>query len=250
MKTYLALFFSLCAGILGVVPAQAAQRDRRSEDRDRVCVYQNNYYQGASQCYYPGDEISDLGGRRNSVSSIHVYGRARVTVFEDSNFRGNSTEFRSDVVDLARVSMSGSKTWNDRIGSLRVTSDNGGGNGRSGSNPPVYERGPGNSGNQQRVQNGICVYQNANYRGQSQCWSSGEDISDLSRTGWSNKISSIRVFGRVHAVAFNNTNFRGQNLVIDRDIPDLAQLRSGLGSWNDHISSIQITGERGRASRF
>jgi len=181
-------------------------------------------------------------------------------VYESTNFRGNSREFTSDVVDLVSVPMSGSRNWNDRIGSLRVVSDNGrygSDNGRYGSDNgrygrPDYDNGPGYRRGQDRVDNGICVYQDANYQGRSTCWSVGEDIRDLRRAGWNDRISSIRIFGRARAVAFNDPDFRGGNLVIDHNIPNLAQLRAGgIGSWNDHISSMQVEGERNRrASRY
>src|SRR5215471_12558179 len=119
MKMYLSLVAGLFMALAGVCTVDAQSRDDRGNDQ--VCVYHDNYYQGPSQCYRPGDEVADLGGLSRNISSIHVYGRARVTLFEGRNFQGNSIDFTSDVVDLARVSLSGSQSWNDRAGSLRVT---------------------------------------------------------------------------------------------------------------------------------
>src|SRR5262245_21478861 len=98
--------------------SEAAQFGR--VERDRVCFYQDIHYRGWEKCFSPGDELSDLNRDKNSISSIRVYGRARVVVFDNENFNGNAAEFANDVPDLALRSMNGSRTWNDRIESLRV----------------------------------------------------------------------------------------------------------------------------------
>src|SRR5262245_59506388 len=98
----------------------AAQGVRRNGG---VCVFRDINYQGWEQCYDIGDEIADLRSRNNNISSIRVYGRARIVVYEDREFTGNSDEFSSDVPDLGRRSMDGSRTWNDRIDSIEVVSD-------------------------------------------------------------------------------------------------------------------------------
>src|SRR5262245_39619972 len=85
-------FIALC-----LIPAFTGAQFNRNNDR--VCVYRDNNFNGREQCYYPGDEISDLRGFQ--VSSIRIYGRARAIVYEDRNFRGNTTEFTNDVSNLA-----------------------------------------------------------------------------------------------------------------------------------------------------
>lgn len=107
---------------LGAAPQFDRSRDQ-NQDRDRICVYQDINYQGWEQCYSAGEEVADFGKRRNAISSIRVYGRARVTVYEDQDFEGKSAEFSSDVRDLGLRSLSGSKSWSDHIQSLRVSSD-------------------------------------------------------------------------------------------------------------------------------
>src|SRR5262249_45615789 len=104
MKMFLSLIVTLCL-VLAVIPTAQAQfnRDRNRGDRDEVCVYHDNSYQGQEQCYRPGDQIADLGGLSRNISSIHVYGRARVILYEGRNFQGNAIDFNNDVVDLARV---------------------------------------------------------------------------------------------------------------------------------------------------
>jgi hypothetical protein len=229
----------------------APQFSRRQQDRnqDRVCFYKDIQYQGTEQCYRPGDEVNTLQSTRNSFSSIRVYGRARVTVYDETNFNGHSMQFDSNAPDLGQVKLGGSRSWNDKIQSIRVDSGYGYGSGSYGDNG-AYGNTP--YPNQQTVQEGICVYEERNYQGRSECWTGGERLDDLARVGnWSDRISSIRVFGRSRAVAYRDIGFRGESVVIDRDIPDLGQLSAnGFRNWNHQISSMQIESQRGRDRGF
>jgi hypothetical protein len=249
MKT----FSSLAIGVLFAVsfaphvtgaPQFGPGRERVQQGRDRVCTYRDIYYQGSEQCYSVGDEITSLGGSKGSVSSIRIFGRARLEVFDATNFRGHSEVFSSDVQDLGRRSVGGSKSWNDRIESLRVVSDYYGGTSRD--TGPIFGRDSNRDRNQQ-VNNGICVYDRPDYQGRQQCWNAGYDLNDLGREGnWSDRISSIRVFGRAEAVLYRDSNFRGESIVVDRDIPDL-RIISGrtFRSWDRQVSSLVIESDRG-----
>jgi len=252
-------------GILGLLPlfvvltpnaqAQFGQDNRRNTDR--VCFYTDNFFQGAEQCYRPGEEVGGLQTR--NFSSIRVYGNAVVTVYDGKNFSGNSMPITSEVRDLAQVSLSsgggfgglGRNTWNDRIDSFRVTSSNyndaaSRGNGR-------YDNGRnGNYGNNNgngRNSNRVCVYEDANYSGRMECFDSAVDVSDLGRSGrWSDRISSIRIYGNERVIAYVDIGYRGERLVIDRDVPDLRalRLRNVNQTWDNQISSLEI--DRGRNS--
>ena len=134
-----ALFSLTLAPQLGASPQFGGGRER-TQNRDRVCVYKDIEYRGAEQCYYPGDEIITLQSQKSTISSIRVYGRARLTVYDETNFRGHSDEFASDVPDLGKRSSGGGHTWNDRIQSLRVDS----GYGTSG-NAPIWDAAPADS---------------------------------------------------------------------------------------------------------
>ena len=195
-----------------------------------------------------GDEINDLGAQRKSISSIRVYGRGTVTVYENTAFRGHSAQFTSDVSDLGQRMMAGNTAWSDHIDSLRVE-------GISGIlNDSDRRNGDFRRNQSQQPQNGICVYDRPNYEGRSECWNQGQDISDLARQGnWSEQISSIRLFGRSVAMVYQDAGYRGESLTVDRDIPDLAAIRgtrngNGRGrgngknfrNWNRQISSLQV----------
>ncbi len=205
---------------------------------DSVCLYKDINYQGVEQCFHNGDTISTLQGFNHQVSSIRMYGRSSITVYDSTNFRGHSATFSTSMPDLGQVRFE-NHTWNDRIESLQV-GVNYGGYGTYPNNAPVYGGGPvygGQSYPNQGVREGVCVYDQPNYRGRSECWNSGEQLTNLS--GWNNRISSIRVFGRTIAVAYRDPNFRGTSMVINHDIPDLGRNR------NNQISSLRIENERG-----
>jgi len=251
MKTFSAFALGLLLS-LALAPAvkaapQFGARDR-TQGRDRVCVYQDVNYVGWEQCYNVGDEVTSLGSHKKAISSIRVYGRARVTVWEDPEFKGHSAEFSSDVPDLKLRSLAGGHTWNDQIESLRVTSDydNRRDDRRDDGRYDPRRDDPLRRTN--RISDGICVYDRPAFEGREQCFSLGTDVSDLGRAGnWSDRISSIRVFGRVAAVLYRDVEFRGESIIVDRDVPDLAQIPGrGFRSWDRQISSLAIESDRGR----
>jgi len=246
MKLLWSLVFvtTLCWAVpLGAAP-QFRQGRERTQNWDRVCVYQDIRFQGAEQCYSVGDEISNLGRRNNAISSIRIFGGALVTVYEDTNFRGRSMQFTADVPDLGLRNVGGSRSWSDHIQSLRVSQLNSGANryyGRGSSNR--YPDQQGQLG--QQVGDGVCVYERPDFQGRSQCWNAGENLSDLARAGnWSDRIASIRVFGRAMAALYRDIGFRGESITVDRDIRDLGR------SWDRQASSLQIEIDRGNRGRI
>src|SRR5262245_4836421 len=123
MRRFLLLSLGVLVGFTPALPSSAApqfgrQRDR-SRGQDEVCLYRDIHYQGVEECFRSGDSISTLQGMNGQPSSIRVYGRANVTVYDATNFRGHSTVFTSSVPDLGQVTLE-SKSWNDRIRSLQV----------------------------------------------------------------------------------------------------------------------------------
>ena len=230
--------------LVGMLPSSSAagQGRDRGRDQDRVCFYQDIHFQGWEQCYFPGDEVIDLQDRKNAISSIRAFGRARVIIYDDSRFRGASLEINSDVADLELRNISGSRSWNDRIDSFRIA---------AAFPAPVSGRDRNYDDRFDRA-DGICVFENANFRGRSQCFEPGADIRELRESGnWNDRISSIQVIGNARAMLYENVGFRGERLVVDRDISDLAgiRLRDGV-NWNDQGSSLEIREDRGRGRGF
>jgi hypothetical protein len=204
------------------------RNDTRSDDR--VCFFRDIQFEGPSWCYRPGDELADLRDRGNEISSIRIFGRARVIVYDLEEFMGASDEFDMDVADLRLRNMQGRRNWNDRIESFQVVGFNRRGRGfafgrdrddRAYDNRPALDR--------------ICVYEDVDYGGRSQCWSADEEVRNLSGTGWNDRISSIRVFGRARIEVYRDSNYRGERLRLERDAPDL-----GAINWSDQISSFQV----------
>ena len=210
--------------------------DRGRNGRDRVCFYKDSQFQGWEQCYQVGDEIADLGGRKNAISSFRIMGRARVVVYDQRGFQGDSDEFSSDVADLEFRNRSGSKSWNDRIESIRILPDGRGGFGgifRPQNRDDRDDRDDRN-GSIGRGREGVCVYDQPNFRGRSTCWEAGQDERNLNRLeGWNDRIRSIRVYGRARARVYRDAGYRGERLEIDHDMRD-------LGNWSNQISSIEV----------
>jgi hypothetical protein len=204
---------------------------RDTRDTDRVCFYRDVEYQGPSWCYRPGDELADLRNRNNEISSIRIFGRARVVVWDQEEFMGATDEFDMDVPDLRLRAMEGRRNWNDRIDSFQVMSFNrrGRGFGNVGRNDRDDDR------DNRPARDRICVYEDINYGGRSQCWNADEEERNLSGTGWNDRISSIRIYGRARVEVYRDADYRGQRLRIERDSADL-----GAINWSDQISSFQV----------
>ena len=258
----LTLMLSLLLGVFCAVPSGAAAQAGRSNTRAQVCVYENNFFGGWQQCFNLGDEIGDLGSHRGKISSIRVYGDARVTIFADKDFRGASMDVTSDLNDLAQTRMTSgivNLTWNDQIESLRVIPA------RVGNDPPRVDpprvdtrrddiRDNRDARDDRRRspngrQDAVCIYEEANYRGRFQCYDSGDEVANLTRNGnWGNRITSIRVYGATRVTLYRLVDFRGERITLDRDVSDLRQLRlEGRVSWDNQVSSMDINGGRGRA---
>jgi hypothetical protein len=229
----LAALFSLSlVSPLAASPQFGNNRDR-GRGEDRVCLYRDIQFQGIEQCFNVGDSVRSLpSGLGGQVSSIRIYGRATITVWDDPNFRGHTTAFNSSVPDLGQIRLE-SKSWSDRIQSIQVGSSGGNAFGRDRDREPPPP---------QEISEGICVYERPGYQGRSQCWSGNEDLSDLGRLGgWSDRISSVRVFGRTSFVVYKDIGMRGASMVVNRDIPDLSRVNgNGFRSWDRQISSMEL----------
>jgi len=87
---------------------------------------------------------------------------------------------------------------------------------------------------------GVCFYQDPNYRGDYFCVRSGEDLRSLP-SDMNDRISSMRVFGRAEVTVYKDHNFRGRSARFDGDVHDFR-----LDIWNDRISSVQVRSGPGR----
>lgn len=126
-----------CAAVIVMARPAAAQRwGRPDTPRDGACFYQDANFGGDYFCVRGGDDYSAMpGGLNDGISSIRIFGRAEVVVYQHDRFKGKSKQFGDDVRNLRR------EGWNDRISSLRVLGRSGGGGwggagGGWGSRPP------------------------------------------------------------------------------------------------------------------
>lgn len=118
-----------------------ARADHRDNDhrasRGRVVLFQHANFQGGALVLEPGDSVDNFSGRtfdngaklNDGVSSILIEGRAEIVVYDNAQFRGESLRLTESASDLTRRYVAGgvNVTWNDRISSVKVGGDRGGG---------------------------------------------------------------------------------------------------------------------------
>jgi peptidase inhibitor family I36 len=86
----------------------------------------------------------------------------------------------------------------------------------------------------QLPRDGVCFYQDSNYRGPYFCVDAGSNLDTLPRDV-RDGISSIRIYGRAEVTVFQDSNFRGPSSRFDNDVQSLARV-----GWNDMISSVRV----------
>ncbi|WP_446745300.1 peptidase inhibitor family I36 protein [Silvibacterium acidisoli] len=95
--------------------------NRRPDPRAGACFYTTAPFRGNHFCVRAGDRLPALPGNfGDNISSIRVFGGARVRIFNDRNFRGGSTMVPGDVADLRQLPFRGGHTWNNRVSSISI----------------------------------------------------------------------------------------------------------------------------------
>jgi hypothetical protein len=231
-------------GVIGVFclfsAASATAQPRWGRERQPqtgACFYEDAGFGGRYFCVRQGERIQSLpAGLGDRISSVRILGPAEVTVFRDTDMRGRSGRFISNVTDLKR------EGWNDQISSVEVSNardyrDYGGDRNRGrardrdrggwrSDRAPVWGR------TEAMPREGACFYEDANYRGMYFCVPRGATYTALPR-GFNDRISSVRVFGADVRI-FQDQNFRGRSSDIRSDTPNLR------GNWRDKVSSIRV----------
>ncbi|NLV31845.1 MAG: hypothetical protein GXY47_11910, partial [Acidobacteria bacterium] len=81
--------------------------------RNGACFFTDADYGGNRLCMEVGERMEYVGdGYNDRISSVRIYGRARVTLYHDSNFRGSERRVTSDAPGL--------EGFNDRTSSIEV----------------------------------------------------------------------------------------------------------------------------------
>jgi hypothetical protein len=204
-------FFIALGLIHAFIPRLEAQNRNQlstNQPRDGACFYMDVDYRGETFCLDAGRSLQNVEGRYNDrISSIRVFGRAQVIVYQDDNFGGARRTFDRDASSLG--------DWNDKITSIQVSG---------------VQYGSGSSGYEPR--DGACFYMDVDYRGETFCLDAGRSLQNVEGR-YNDRISSIRVFGRVQVIVYQDDNFGGARRTFDRDA-------SSLGDWNDKITSIEV----------
>lgn len=95
--------------------------NRRPNPRNGACFYSTAPFRGNHFCVRVGDRIPNLPSNfGDNISSIQIFGRTQVRIFNDSNYRNGSITLRRSVADLRNVPFRGGHTWNNRISSIIV----------------------------------------------------------------------------------------------------------------------------------
>ncbi len=95
--------------------------NNRPMPRRGACFFTDAGFRGNHFCVRAGDRLPSLPGNfGDNISSIQVFGRGTVQVFNDRNFSGGSAQFRGSVEDLRNRRFRGGHTWNNRISSIAV----------------------------------------------------------------------------------------------------------------------------------
>jgi len=81
---------------------------------------------------------------------------------------------------------------------------------------------------------GVCFFEDRNYRGQSFCVESGDERATMP-SGADNGISSIRVYGSVEVQVYEDARFRGDSMRFRQNISSLAD-----EGFDDVISSVRV----------
>ena len=105
------------AFVTNIAPAYAQRWGREATPRAGVCFYEDINYGGRYFCSPVGGTSTDVPSAINDrISSVRVFGNSEVTVYRDSNLRGQSRVIDSNLSDLRSLG------FNDRVSSYVVES--------------------------------------------------------------------------------------------------------------------------------
>jgi hypothetical protein len=252
-------FFAISAALVLITCSAFGQDYGRGgrTPRDGACFYRESGFRGPVFCVNAGEYLNGVPNDFDDrISSIQIFGRASVTVFDDHNFRGNNDRLDQSAPDLQAIRKSADRnhTWNNRISSVRVDWVGGGrGRGRDdnwnggrddrGDNRDRYDDQGLRWGRGQQPRDGACFFRQPDFRGDYFCVERGRSVADLPRE-FNNTISSIRLFGNARVMMFSNQDFRGPRAEIGRDVRDLRDRRDRSNDWardwDNRISSVQV----------
>ncbi len=109
------LVMLVAGSLLTASPLFAQRWGREDAPRDGACFYEDAGFRGDYFCVRAGDRVRSMPpGMNDRISSIRIFGRASVTVYQDVYYEGRSRRFWEDVRNLRDFD------WNDKISSVEV----------------------------------------------------------------------------------------------------------------------------------
>lgn len=209
------------------------------QERGRVILYSDADFRGSSLVLKAGEEVRDFALRtyddgvqaNDSVSSIRIEGDVAIELYSNAAFRGGTLVLKDSLANLDDIpGPSRKRNWNDILSSVIVLEDREHRRRRVSPGAAVAER------ETARVE----LFTNANYQGPSIVVEVDNRLPDLSRLrfperNFNDRVSSIRVVGRVRLLVYQHTDYRGEPMEITASVPNLDH----FPGWNDSISSLR-----------
>ena len=95
--------------------------DQRANPDSGACFYTDASYSGHHFCVQAGDRLPSLPKHfGDHVTSIQIFGDAKVRLFNDSDYRNGSVIIDHSIDNLRDVPFRGGHTWNKRVSSIAV----------------------------------------------------------------------------------------------------------------------------------
>ncbi len=96
-------------------------QDRYRDRRGGACFYKEANFQGERFCVDKGERVDNVPpGFGDRISSVRIFGRTEVTLYQDTNFGGHSLRLRNDVNNMQSYQVAPGHSWNDRVSSIKV----------------------------------------------------------------------------------------------------------------------------------
>lgn len=180
---------------------------KRTDD-NYACLYEGRNYKGTPICLSSNSEMIKVedANLNDKISSIRVHGNIAVKIYKDSHFHDDKTVLMTSVprLDLLEDDTSSIKTWDIS------------------------------------AQGFACMYQDYNFKGTPFCVDAGNGSGSMSRMR--NLGSSIKLFGKVKAEIFKDSNYSGHRITLTRDWRDLRAVRAGGESgWHDKVNTFKVS---------
>ena len=236
--------------------------DRDRDDRDRragACFFTDINFRGEKFCMRAGERMGQVPeGFNDRISSVRIFGRTEITVYQNRDFGGPTLRLREDTPDLQSYQVSPGHSWNDRVSSIEISRWHGDRDGWD-NNDRDRDRDRDRDWDRDRDRDhdrdwnrdqdrpeaafdrdGACFFKDADFRGDKFCVQRGDRVAQVP-PGFGDQISSVRLYGRVTVTVYQDQNFGGPNLRLQQDVSNLQSYQVKPGhSWNDRVSSIKV----------